>query len=1695
MRFNKLLTLLVLTLLITSISAFAQENNAPSISWDWPIEGATFNQGDYTYVQVFVNDESNVDSVTLTVDGPGVSDSIGMSYQGGTTWQSVVDAYFPNAGTYSFFVSATDEWGNTAHSQIGVVVVASEDTEAPFLEILNPVNQDSYPVSSLISLEVIASDDRGIDYVEAFVQDPAGSYALDLVYNGGDSYVGPSDIYLSFSGAYTITVTAYDTSGNFNVQEITIYAQDEPEFYGCTDPMASNYDPMATSDDGSCFYEYWGCTDPGAANYDPMATMDDGSCYTIDTWGCTDPGAMNWDPMADVDDGSCMYDNYDMEPPQIINTVPQNWDNIVAGSTTELSATVIDDSSIDYVAVNIQGPGGMDYANIFPAGGDLYSIFYQWVDVLGGFNAFVYGTYILNWEAVDEHGNWAGEEVYVNVVGPSGCTDPFASNYDPNAYDDDGSCVYPDADGDGVGDHDDVCPDTPQGSVVGWAGCTQEQIDPDGDGWCNFETPNQESSWCIGIDICPGVFDPAQGDADNDGLGDACDTCTDIDGDGFGEPGYLASTCSPDTCVGYNDLFDGDLDGVANGCDNCPRDFNPDQADSDGGPLGDLQSITFHVSHADCSFGNEQFNFYINGIYIGSGGGNFICDCTDDVQSYTFTDANTLSAWTSGDNMITFESGFEHHTGYVTVTVEGAHATITQTLHGDSTIENICDQPDLNSGIFIQEVVSGAGVSDGAGDVCDVCPFAIDPDQADLDGDGQGDACDVCTTGQECNLDSDCGNGLCQIGEICARPDPVCTLGTRTDFVGGPGGGPCHVYDGPENQEACENAYAESNSGEVVSCWFETNEGHRGPGSCNGCGSQARDQGWCYNACTTPEPVCGNGILEVTELCDDGNGVNGDGCENDCTVTPPVCIDETKVNYNGFNGGCRQPDLDADPALCESTYTRSGQTGEPVACVYDYDGIFNGGCYACGPNAGWTGCQNTCVAPPNCDADPSNTIFVGDHTGQWGDPSGTCHDFDNDEPSCNNAWIINSNGDAVSCFHDGVQCMGCGPNNEQNGFCTNTCFEAPVCEYDQDRTFNNFNGGCRQPELDADPVLCESTYTRSGQTGEAVACVYDYTGQVTGGCYACGPNNEGNGVCNNICKNPAPICGDGVQQPGEQCDDGNTANGDGCEADCTLTPIPPPTCEYDQDRIFHDFNGACHNFFLDSEGCEAAYTRSGQTGEPVACIYDYDGTGPFGPDSCYACGPNNEGNGFCNNICQNPAPVCGDGIVGFGESCDDGNTVGGDGCEANCQLPPPICHEEPERSIFIGDHTGRYGDPSDAYLINSNGQVTSCYYDGVFSCNGCGSNSESLGACENVCDVPPTCEVDPTRTNPGNGFNFCDRYTGDTATCESSFTQTEEGEVVSCFVNQWGGCQACSSHNVLNGECVNTCFVEPTCELQTDREFVGVGAVGEFFSPCNVHNGDKVSCDGAYASVTGEPVSCWYDSTGWAYPAGTCAQCDESIEGQTCLNLCTTPEPICGDGNQDLGEVCDDGNGQNGDGCENDCTLTPPACVQQPDRTFLGPGQGILCQQMNDANSCNDAYIDRFGETISCFWDNTGAQHHAGGNSPPVPGCYACGPNNEQSGFCNNVCRTPECHELPAGDSCLAFGCEVRTADVGFCSCDNCFDNDGDGYGTEGSTTCPNGGVDCDDSNPDVNPGVVIDSDGDGVADEFVCVPQICQVI
>ena len=83
---------------------------------------------------------------------------------------------------------------------------------------------------------------------------------------------------------------------------------------GCTDPSAYNYNPLATEDDGNCFFT--GCPDPTANIYDancdgtnPLCIPWGGICdYSVGTTGCCDPISADYDAncLADAD---CMCDN------------------------------------------------------------------------------------------------------------------------------------------------------------------------------------------------------------------------------------------------------------------------------------------------------------------------------------------------------------------------------------------------------------------------------------------------------------------------------------------------------------------------------------------------------------------------------------------------------------------------------------------------------------------------------------------------------------------------------------------------------------------------------------------------------------------------------------------------------------------------------------------------------------------------------------------------------------------------------------------------------------------------------------------------------------------------------------------------------------------------------------------------------------------------------------------------------------------------------------------------------------------------------------------------------------------------------------------------------------------------------------------------------------------------------------------
>jgi len=149
---------------------------------------------------------------------------------------------------------------------------------------------------------------------------------------------------------------------------------------GCTDPLANNATIGATFDDGTCTYN--GCTDSFATNFDPLATADDGSCISAIS-GCVDDTALNYNVLANVDDGSCSY--------PVEGCTNPDASNYQVGSVVDNGSCVIE---------GCMNPSKFGYDP----------------------------------EATQDDGSC--EEVY------EGCTATDATNYDHTANTDDGSCIW-----------------------------------------------------------------------------------------------------------------------------------------------------------------------------------------------------------------------------------------------------------------------------------------------------------------------------------------------------------------------------------------------------------------------------------------------------------------------------------------------------------------------------------------------------------------------------------------------------------------------------------------------------------------------------------------------------------------------------------------------------------------------------------------------------------------------------------------------------------------------------------------------------------------------------------------------------------------------------------------------------------------------------------------------------------------------------------------------------------------------------------------------------------------------------------------------------------------------------------------------------------------------------------------------------
>ncbi|MFH2056449.1 MAG: dockerin type I domain-containing protein, partial [bacterium] len=214
---------------------------------------------------------------------------------------------------------------------------------------------------------------------------------------------------------------------------------------------------------------------------------------------------------------------------------------------------------------------------------------------------------------------------------------------------------------------------------------------------------------CDQDDNCPDRYNPLQEDADSDDLGDSCDLCTDLDGDGYGDFGFPLNTCTTDNCPAtYNpDQSDADADGIGDSCDIC--------TDTDGDGLGDPGYPANTCEQDNCP---EVFN-----------------PLQEDSDSDDVGDSCDVCTDTDGDGF--GNPGFPATTCALD-NCPDAFNPLQEDSDGDGTGDScdICTDTDGD----------GFGDPGFPANTCalDNCPEVFNPLQEDSDSDGVGDSCDIC---------------------------------------------------------------------------------------------------------------------------------------------------------------------------------------------------------------------------------------------------------------------------------------------------------------------------------------------------------------------------------------------------------------------------------------------------------------------------------------------------------------------------------------------------------------------------------------------------------------------------------------------------------------------------------------------------------------------------------------------------------------------------------------------------------------------------------------------------------------------------------------------------------------------------------------------------------------------------------------
>ncbi len=545
---------------------------------------------------------------------------------------------------------------------------------------------------------------------------------------------------------------------------------------------------------------------------------------------------------------------------------------------------------------------------------------------------------------------------------------------------------------------------------------------------------------------------------------------------------------------------------------------------------------------------------------------------------------------------------------------------------------------------------SGGGPSGdgGTGDEGPVCGDGV-VDQGEACDDGNtipGDGCDgVCGSiepnyqclkpGKPCTkvvTKAVCGNGVLEGTETCDLGKDTSGKSLNDGTAGCDA--TCQALAGwtcPGNGVACtKDAFC--GDGIVTTTLGEQCDDGTNDGA-HGCDATCTTiNGWTCpktgGACSV-DVSCGNGKVDANEECDDHNKNNYDGCTSTCFMTPgyscPAAGGTCELTCgNGkleTGEGCDDGNLDAKDG-CSSTCTIEPNYSCPTIgqpCIFTPpppDPVCGNGKLETGE-----GCDDGNVKP----GDGCSSVCALEAGWKCNAPNTAC--------------VAAKCGDGILA---GTEVCDDGIVNTTSG-CTPSCTVAPGAACPQ-------NGGTCVPMVCGDGKVTGTETCDSGLNDGKHGC--STTCQIIPG-WIC---PLGGAPC-------SEVCGDGIVAGDEQCDE----KGDAlcCSTACKIKP--GYVCDPSKNPHSQPSTGYCGNGTVNGPSNPSSTVLGGEQCDDGNKV-------PF--DGCSPTCTNEPLCGTINTyITPNPAATtyqcfahCGDGLVLPPEECDDGNAVGGDGCDANCKV-------------------------------------------------------------------------------------------------------------------------------------------------------------------------------------------------------------------------------------------------------------------------------------------------------------------------------------------------------------------------------------------------------------------------------------------